>query len=713
MATVPEALAAAQSHWQAGQPQQADEICGQILRIDFQHSGYADAQFDLGSLYAGQGRLEEAIDCFRRVLQVRSRDASAHYNLGVALGLLERFEEAIVAYRSAIKARPNYPTAHNNLADALQKQEDFEEAIEHYQQAIKLDPQFIDPLYNLTNLYREQEEFDKAIEGYQQVIRISPDHAQAYNNLGNTLHLKQEYEEAADAYRRALAINPELAEAATNQSQAFQKLGRLTEAIEAARKALASRPGAPLVHYNLGNVLHMNGEKDEAAECFRKAIELDPTYAEAYNNLGVSSGKGEDTKQKDADEESACYHQALEIKPDYAEAHYNLGNVLQRQEKLDEAKACYERALELDPDYIAAHNNLATILYEYGDLEGTRSHYEHALRVNPEYHANWNYALYQLLMGDFENGWKNYEWRWEKETRKRDFAHPVWDGSPLCGKRILVFAEQGIGDEIMFAQCLPEIIDQAAECLVECDPRLVPLFTRSFPKATVLARPIDTMLDESGCLPDIDLQAGLGSLPRYLRANLDAFPQRESFLQPNAELHEKWQSRFTELGTGLKVGISWRGGHQTATRRVRSSTLDRWSDLFAVDGVHFINLQYGDCRQEIEEARESLGVQIHDWADADPLKDMNNFAAQISALDLVISIDNSTVHMAGSLGIPTWVLLPTPPDWRWMLDREDTPWYPSLRLLRQPQPGEWAPVFRRAANELKGLSSETACSKPS
>ena len=756
MAKVPEALAAAQSHCQAGQsdcqagqPQQADEICGQILRIDSQHCGYADAQFDLGSLYAGQGRLEEAIDCFRRALQVRPDDASAHYNLGVAFGLLERFEEAVAAYRSAVKARPNYTIAHNNLADALQKRENFEEAIEHYQRAIKLDPQFVDPLYNLANLYREQEEFDKAIEGYQQVVRISPDHTQARNNLGNlllrkgnVLLLKQEYEEAVDAFCRALAINPRLAEAAINQNQALQELGRVAEAIEAGRKALPSCPDSPKLHHNLGTALRMNGEMDAAGECFRRAVELDPDFAEAHsnlgiilhtkgkkdeaiacfhraieldpanadahNNLGVARGMGENAKKKDLDEGVACYRRTLEFNPDCIEAHYNLGNVLLRQEKLDEAKACYERTIELDPDCIAAHNDLATILYEHGDLDGARYHYEYALRLNPEYHANWNYALYQLLQGDFENGWKNYEWRWETEARERDFAHPEWDGSPLAGKRILVFAEQGVGDEIMFAQCLPEIIDQAAECLVECNPRLVPLFARSFPKAKVLARPIDTMLDESGCLPGIDLQAALDSLPRYLRANLDAFPQPESYLHPNAQLREKWQSRFAELGAGLKVGISWRGGNKKATRRVRSSTLDRWADLFAVEGVHFINLQYGDCRQEIEDAHESLGVRIHDWEDADPLKDMDNFAAQISALDLVISIDNSTVHMAGSLGIPTWVLLPTPPDWRWMLDREDTPWYPSLRLLRQPQPGEWAPVFRRAANELKGLSRDTS-----
>ncbi len=708
MATVPEALAAAQSHWQAGQPQQAEEICGQILRIDQQHPGYADAQFDLGSLYAGQGRLDEAIECFQRVVQVKPGDASAYYNLGVALGLLERFEEAVAAYRAAIQARPNYPTAHNNLADAFQKQENFEEAIEHYRRAIELDPQFADALYNLANVYREQDDFDKAIEGYQQVVRLFPDHAEAYNNLGNTLHLRQEYEEASDAYRRALAINPQFAEAATNQSHTFQELGQFAEAIEAGQKAVASRPDSPRLHYNLGTAYHKNGEMDKAANCFRRAVELDPHYAEAHNNLGVASRMVGNAKQKNSDEEIACYHRALEIKPDYAEAHYNLGNALQRQENLDEAKACYERALELDPDYIAAHNNLATILYEYGDLEGVRAHYEHALRVCPEYQANWNYALYQLLMGDFENGWKNYEWRWEKETRERGFAHPVWDGSPLSGQRILLFAEQGVGDEIMFAQCLPEIIEQAAECLVECDPRLVPLFARSFPKAKVLARPIDAMLDESGCLPGIDVQAALGSLPRYLRANLDAFPQRETLLQPGGELREKWQSRLAELGAGLKVGISWRGGDKKETRRVRSSTLDRWANLFAVEGVHFINLQYGDCRQEIEEAHENLGVCIHDWEDADPLRDMDNFAAQISALDLVISIDNSTVHMAGSLGIPTWVLLPTPPDWRWMLDREDTPWYPSLRLLRQPQPGEWAPVFGRATDELKCLSNETA-----
>jgi hypothetical protein len=264
---------------------------------------------------------------------------------------------------------------------------------------------------------------------------------------------------------------------------------------------------------------------------------------------------------------------------------------------------------------------------------------------------------------------------------------------------LLVYSEQGVGDEIFFASCMGDVLTKARNCLVECDPRLVALYSRSFPNAEVIASTRNTEHDSNVHLPSFDLQIPIGSLPRHFRRSLDSIPQRRRYLVPNPTLQEKWTERFAELGDGLKVGISWRGGKQEISRRRRSTRLDQWEAVLSRPGVSFVNLQYGDCVEELEELYRTSGVQIHDWNDADPLVDLDGFAAQISALDLVISIDNATVHMAGALGVDVWTLLPFSPDWRWLLNRDDSPWYPSIRLFRQSRIGEWDDVFNAAAIE--------------
>jgi ADP-heptose:LPS heptosyltransferase len=304
-----------------------------------------------------------------------------------------------------------------------------------------------------------------------------------------------------------------------------------------------------------------------------------------------------------------------------------------------------------------------------------------------------------LHSGNFAKGWRKYEWRFlKKDAVPRYLSHPRWDGSPLKHKALLVHAEQGVGDHIMFASLFHEIIKQCNHCIIECDNRLVPLFSRSFPMSIVV--PVTKDKYPPG-LPSIDFKIPMGSLPLFFRPNIETFPQEKSYLIPDTQKTEEWRKRFKELGDGLRVGISWRGGKEAGVRQIRSTTLEQWADLFVLEEIQFVNLQYGDCAKELQEAREKLGVTIYDWEDADPLKDLDDFAAQISALDLLISVDNSTVHMAGALGIPAWALLPKGCDWRWMKDLDDTPWYASVRLFRQKRHGDWREVFKNISLNLK------------
>jgi tetratricopeptide (TPR) repeat protein len=533
-----------------------------------------------------------------------------------------------------------------------------------FHEILEIQPDNVYVLHSLGIIYSQLRKYDLAMQYIEQALQIDPNIPDAYNNLGNIYLAKGQLDEAASHYSKALQLNPKLS----------------------------------VSIYNLGFICQEKGQLDEAIHYYQKALQTDPHYIKAYNNLGnVLQEKGL------LDEAISCYNKALQLNPDSAEAYNNLGNALQEKGLLDEAISCYHKALQLNPDSAEAYNNLGNALQEKGLLDEAISCYHKALQLNEEYaDAHWSLSLVLLSSGHLEQGFKEYEWRFKIKnfiSFRRTFSQPAWDGSSLEGKSIFIYSEQGIGDEIMFASCFQEVIDRAHKCIVECDKRLIPIFSRSFPEALFIERVKDADTCSSK-LPQTDVVILSGSLPKFLRSDIGSFPGKR-YLIPDAEKVQSWRNRLRTLGDGLTVGISWRGGTDPGVRRKRSIELEQWAKLFSLSGLNFINLQYGDCKEELKEVKEKLGITIHDWEDADPLKDLDHFAAEIAALDLILSVDNSTVHMAGALGKPVWVLLPFVPDWRWMLDREDSPWYPTVRLFRQPAPGYWESVMERVARELQ------------
>ena len=314
-----------------------------------------------------------------------------------------------------------------------------------------------------------------------------------------------------------------------------------------------------------------------------------------------------------------------------------------------------------------------------------------------------------LMLGRLAEGWDEYEKRmkWNGIAgligNRRDFKLRFWQGEQLDNKAILVCGEQGIGDEIMFASCFNDLISMAGHVVIECDDRLANLMNRAFPAATVAGRYRDSDAAWQARLPRVDFRVSAGSLPRIFRRSPELFPKREGFLVPDTKRVHQWHERYKLLGAGLNVGISWAGGKTPQERLSRSAPLEQWTTLLNIPGINFISLQYGDHADELAHVAKTTGAIIHNWQDSDPLIDMDDFAAKIAALDLVISIDNSTIHMAGALGIQTWALLPFVAEWRWMLDRTDSPWYPTLKLFRQQIRDDWAPVFKEIVVELRSL----------
>ncbi|MGA9669830.1 MAG: tetratricopeptide repeat protein, partial [Terracidiphilus sp.] len=429
----------------------------------------------------------------------------------------------------------------------------------------------------------------------------------------------------------------------------------------------------------------------EAESLYRKILSVDPDQADCLHLLGM-------IKYENGHHESAVelIGKAIAIKGNAATYHSNLGNVLQSQGRLAEAGACYQRALVLRPDLAEVWVNLGNIFKAQRDLDSSLTCYRRALALNSELaEAAAGESMALLLSGDFASGWTHFDRRWQTKefnTPMRYYPQPLWKGERLVSGRLLIWGEQGIGDEIMFAGLMPEVMLTENLCVLECDARLKSLFVRSFPCIHVV-----NGLDV-GNHPELEIAAHLpsGSLPRLLRATSDAFASATSpYLFADRAEREEFRNRYND-GRKL-VGLAWYTRNKT-TGIGRCVELSMLSQLFVQPGFQWISLQYGD-HDALE--REVAGSPIVVDRTVDQFTNIDRFAAQIAAMDLVITIDNSTAHLAGALGIPTWVLLPFAPDWRWMLDRDDSPWYPTMRLFRQPKPGDWQSVVDRVESALR------------
>jgi tetratricopeptide (TPR) repeat protein len=575
-----------------------------------------------------------------------------------------KLQQAELIYQQILQIHPQHFTVLHLLGVIAYQAENFEIAVDLIGQAIKIDPNQSSCFFSLGLILKKQGRLREAINAYYKVLEIEPKNADAYNNLGNILGLSGQLEEAVDTYRKALEINPDDIRTYNNLSVVLQKQGKLAEAIDTYYRILEIDPTDVEVCRSLGMLLTERGKLEEAIDAYYKVLEVDSTDAGIYNNLGILLK--EQGKFKEAID---AYCKALEIFPGYADAYNNLGNVLQLQGDFEDAVVVYKKALEINSQFSEAHKNLGMLL---------------------------------LLTGELERGWEKYEWRWKCHdfpSENRNFPQPPWDGTGLSDKSVLVWTEQGIGDEIMFANMLDTLSWMADKIITECEERLVPLFQRSFPKIQFFAReqkPNPMLLDR-----DIDYQVPIGSLAQWLRRNESQFPKKESYLSASSEKASQLRDKYKGLTDDrFLVGISWKSINH-GIEKEKSTILENWTPILSQPDCFFVNLQYGDIEQEIGEYYSSTGILIYTDQEINPLTNLDDFAAQISALDLVISISNTTVHMSGALGKKVWTLLPYVPDWRWMLKREDTPWYPTMKLFRQSRMNDWRDVFQRVSLALK------------
>jgi tetratricopeptide (TPR) repeat protein len=514
---------------------------------------------------------------------------------------------------------------------------------------------------------------------------------------------------------------------------------------EAARKRLehcvALGARFPEVYIHLGNVYRLRGDLGRAAQTYRKAVDIDPLNALGHYNLALIAKqegtaaevlehleyaqtapetKGEVIRLRtktlielgryDEAVQSAC--RAVEQDASSHDAWIALGFAYQKVHEPHEALKCYERALAIRGGEGEFFNNYGIVLQDLGRVQESIDSYEAALKINPaDSLARFHKSLINLLIGNYAIAWPDYETRLlSLEYPARPTRYARWHGESLQNKTIVAYGEQGLGDEIMFASCLPELIDAAGHCMIECSPKLRALFSRSFSDATVYQsgpeRPVPAEIQERG----VDFEVPLGSLPLHYRRSGSAFPHHDGYLKADPVRVEAWRAKVQDLGSGLKVGLSWRGGTYKTRNPIRSIGLERWMPVLRIPNMHFVSVQYtADAPADIAMLTASHGINITHWQDA--IDDYDETAALVCALDLVLTVCTSVVHLAGALGQAVWVAAPFVPEWRYGLEGESMAWYPSARLFRQSEHGGWEDVIRRMSEHLSQyqIESATAC----
>jgi tetratricopeptide (TPR) repeat protein len=523
----------------------------------------------------------------------------------------------------------------------------FADAVKISKEIIAAHPNNFDATYLLAMLYAQQGAMSSAVEMFRRAVRLKPNFFDAHYNLALAMNLTDEHEGALRHYQRALKLDPSHVDAINNYAGTLSKLGRFQDSLQQYRKLLALRPDHAEGHHNMGIIMTELRRFDEALKSAESAIAIFPGYAEAHFSCGVAlAGMN---RPSDA---LSSYDKAIILKPDYAEAFSNRGVVLQELDRLDDALESYDKAIALKPDYADAHRNRYMLL---------------------------------LLQGDFDRGWSEMEWRKKRDSvGGRQFHEPPWLGdADITGKTLLVHWEHGLGDTIQFSRFIPLLQEMGIRVLFMPQRTLCALMSSLGGETRLVG--------DGGVLPDFDYHCPLMSLPLAFKTTFESIPRKVPYLSAEQDRAERW--RKVVLGSDFKIGIAWQG-NVLAEHSGRSVPLSQFGRLSKLPNVRLISLQKKDGSEQV--GNQPTGMHVETLGDAfDAGRDaFLDTAAVMKNLDLVITIDTSIAHLAGALGIPTWVALKKVPDWRWLVDRSDSPWYPTVRLFRQKVRGDWEDVFR-------------------
>jgi len=693
-----EELTKARGYFDAGNWQDAERWYRRALDADPKNR---EALERLGRMALQRNDTAAAREWLQKAVELGSRDAAVPNQLGVANARMKRFDEAIACFEQAAKLDPRSAEPHYNWGNALSAQGKPEEAIQQFRAAAANMPDSPEIHYNLANGCRDLGRLNEAVEGYRQTLRLKPDHFKAANNLGNVLRDQGKLSEAVEVFNAILAAKPDYAHGRHNLGVTLLAQHRTAEAIAQFREALRLKPDLVVARTSLGKALAEEGRGDEALPILQSAQSQGKDTSEALLRLAEQmrlAGR--------YDEAIAGIKAVLEARADFAAAHNDLGLVWFSKQDYRQAIDCYRQAIQIQPDLAEAHSNLAIALLVTGDVPGGLAAINAALRIKPDFAAaHLNRAVTWLRMGRFDRGWHEFEWRRLCDGfRIPPHPAPLWDGSPMPDRCLLLHSEQGLGDTIQFIRYAALVKKRCGSLIVQCQLGLAPLLSR--------CAGVDRVIVRGESLPEYHVQTPMMSLAAILGTTLETIPAEVPYVSADEALVETWRKRLAE-DAGFKVGIGWQGNPKYAADRLRSIPLRYFAPLPSVPGVRLFSLQKGAGTEQIAEvAAVCPVVEFGPEFDTEHGTFMDS-AAVIRNLDLVITSDTAVAHLAGALGVPVWVALGYSCDWRWMDEREDSPWYPTMRLFRQARLGNWDELFERIAAELAALVRGESPARPS
>jgi len=633
-----------------------------------------------------RGALDEAAKCYRQVLEHHPENADALCELGTVYLLRGRPEEAVGLLESALRAKPNDFDALLARANTLFALKRYPEAVAGFEQALKINPDSAEAHHNRGAALGVQGRHAQALDGFEKAIALKPDYVEAYNSRGNALRALGRRGEALRSFEKAFALKPNDPAALLNQALELRALKRNEEALARLDRAIAIQPDLLDAHVRRGEILEKLTQYEQALESCDRAIALRPELPVLHMNRGAVL-----FRLRRYEAAVASYDRALAIRPALGAAHLPRARSLMEVGRFEEALPSYEKAIADRSDWVDAITSRGFALWRMGRPEDALRSYNRALLFEPDsVLARTNRSLALLLTGNLRTGFEEFEWRLEKGDRRkrlRALQGARWLGQEdLDGKTILLHWEQGLGDTLQFIRFVPSLAGKGARVFVQVQAPLVPLL-RGFPGTAAVLSPDDP-------LPKYDLHSPLLSLPLALGTTVDTIPASVPYIASSSDRDATWSER---LGApkGPRVGIAWSGSPGYANDRSRSMSLETLLPL-ASQGVELISIQ-----KELRDSdRDTLGAHPEIRHFGGQLADFSDTASLVSLMDLVVSVDTSVAHLAGAMGKPVWLLLPFAPDWRWLLDREDSPWYPTVRLFRQSRIGDWDGVIRRVAEEL-------------
>jgi len=644
------------------------------------------ARFAQALVLHQHGRLEEAKAVYGEVLRANPRHAEALQFLGVIAYQSNLHQEALGLIDQALAIQPDNAYFLSNRGNALKELGRFEDAVATFDKAIRLRPDYADAYCNRGIALHAMQAYAQAMQSHDRAVALKPDFPTAYYNRAVALQDMGDLEAAVASYDKAIAQNPDYAQAYANRGLVLKELGKWEAAMLSFEAAIQRDPQDAKTCYHWALALHEIKQLDVAIALYDRAIGIQTDFAQAHYSRGLAL-------QQMAQLEVALksYDQAIRFKPDYVDAHSNRGTILQHYQQWDAAIASYDQAIALDPTYAKAHNNRGNTLQERHQIDAALASYDQAIALEPDYaDAYWNKGIALLLGGDFARGWPLYEWRHkalESTHPQRQFGQPLWLGQDsLQGKALLLHSEQGLGDTLQFIRYAPLLAAQGARVVVELPRALMALLADM--------QGVSQFIEQGQALPACDYHCPLLSLPLAFGTTLSSIPAPVAYVRSLPSKHAQWAATLGAK-TGLRIGIAWSGSTGHKNDHNRSITLAELLQHLP-PGPQYISLQKE--LREVDQATLRANPQLRHFGPE--LADFTDTAALCDLMDIVISVDTSVAHLSAALGQTTWVLLPYSPDWRWLLERPDSPWYPSVRLYRQDSGMRWAGVLQLLRDDV-------------